>query len=130
MTEQKQTASGGITISLLFRYVIVGTLNTAASFGAYCLLIYAGMSYPVASLAALVFGIAVSFVTLGRYVFVKQLSGRMPKFLLVWTVLYFVNIGMIGLIISLGANAYLAGLIAAVPTIGLSFLFQRFYVFR
>lgn len=121
---------GGISLSLMIRYGFVGSLNTLASYSVYCLFLYLGAGYPVASLGALVFGIALSFVTLGRYVFLSRLKGRFPLFLMVWGVLYFVNIGIIGFVISLGIDAYRAGFIAAVPTIGLAFLLQRFYVFR
>ena len=114
----------------MIRYGFVGTLNTLASYSAYCLFLYLGANYAAASLGALVFGILLSFVTLGRYVFMSRLKGRFPMFLMVWTVLYFVNIGIITFVLSFGLDAYVAGLIAAVPTVGLAFLLQRFYVFR
>lgn len=119
-----------ISFGLIGRYGSVGGLNTAASYGAYCLLLYAGINYAFASLGALSFGIVLSFVTLGRYVFMSRLKGRFGKFLFIWVVLYFVNIGLIRLGLSFGVNSYIAGLMASVPTIGLAFLLQRFYVFK
>ena len=118
-----------ITLSLLLRYVMVGAFNTAFSYGAYCGLLYAGLHYPLASLGALILGVLLSFVTLGRYVFVSQLRGRFHKFLLVWAALYLLNIGTIRLLLAFGLDAYVAGLVAAVPTISLAFLLQRNYVF-
>ncbi len=114
----------------MVRYGFVGTLNTLASYAAYCLFLYLGANYAVASLGALVFGIMLSFVTLGRYVFMSRLKGRFPMFLLVWAVLYFVNIGIISAVFSFGVDVYVAGFVAAIPTVGLAFLLQRFYVFR
>lgn len=128
--EQNRMAGARVSIGLLLRYVVFGSLNAATSYGIYCLFLYAGMSYVVASLLALVFGILISFFVQGRYVFLSPLEGRFAKFLLVWTVLYFVNIAIIGGVLSLGVNAYLAGLVALAPTVGLSFLFQRFYIFH
>lgn len=120
----------GIPFGLIGRYGFVGGFNTAASYATYCLLLYAGANYALASLGALSLGIVLSFVTLGRYVFMSRLEGRFLKFLFIWVVLYFVNIGLIRLGLSFGLNSYIAGLMASVPTIGLAFMLQRFYVFN
>lgn len=117
-------------MALIVRYAFVGAFNTAVSYSIYVLLIYSGVNYAVASLGALVFGIVLSFFTLGRYVFLSRLKGRFRLFVLVWVVLYFFNIGTIRILLSFSADAYQAGLAAAVPTVGLAFLLQRFYVFR
>jgi len=114
----------------LLRYVVVGSLNTAASFGAYSLLLYAGWSYPLASLGSLIFGICLSFLTLGRYVFLSRLRGRFLKFIVVWSILYIANLGLIAIVLKFGAGPYMAGLLAAAPTVGLAYLSQKFYVFR
>jgi putative flippase GtrA len=115
---------------MIMRYVLIGAFNTAVSYLIYCIFIYSGVNYAVASLGALVFGVVLSFFTLGRYVFMSRLEGRFKLFVLVWVVLYFFNIGIIRLLLSFSADAYQAGLVAAVPTVGLAFLLQRFYVFR
>lgn len=118
------------SVNLLIRYGFVGIVNTAISYGAYCLLLSIGANYAIASFGALFFGIILSFFTLGRYVFMSRLKGRFLKFLLVWGILYFLNIGTIGFVLSLGVNAYSAGFIAGIPMISLAFLLQRFYIFR
>ena len=121
---------GGISLDLIVRYGFFGALNTLASYTAYSLFLYLGANYAIASLGSLVFGIMLSFITLGRYVFMSRFKGRFARFLLVWGVLYFVNIGIISVVVTFGINAYGAGLVAAIPTIGLAFLLQNFYVFR
>jgi len=115
--------------ALLGRYLVVGLFNTAASYAFYCALLYAGAAYPLASLGALLGGIFLSFVTLGRYVFMSQLRGRFSRFLMVWGGLYFLNISLLNVLIGVGLNSYIAGIVAAPPTIGLAFLLQRFVVF-
>lgn len=115
--------------ALLGRYLVVGLFNTAASYTFYCALLYAGVAYPLASLGSLLGGIFLSFVTLGRYVFVSRLRGRFSRFLMVWGGLYFLNIGLLNVLIGVGFNPYIAGIVAAPPTIGLAFLLQRFVVF-
>lgn len=116
--------------ALLLRYIAIGSLNTAFGYGVYCLMLALGLNFAAASLVSLVFGIILSFATLGRYVFLSQLEGRFARFLLVWAVLYIFNIAAIAAIMRLGADAYIAGLIAAIPTLGTAFLLQRFYVFN
>tara|TARA_R110001606_G_scaffold396457_2_gene570612 strand:- start:1103 stop:1489 length:387 start_codon:yes stop_codon:yes gene_type:complete len=116
--------------ALLLRYVAIGSFNTAFGYGIYCLMLAMGLNFAAASLVSLIFGIILSFVTLGRYVFLTQLEGRFAKFLLVWAVLYLFNIAIIAAIMRFNADAYLAGLIAAIPTLGAAFLLQRFYVFN
>lgn len=114
----------------LIRFGIVGSLNTAFSYGVYSLGIFAGLSYYIASLLALVLGIAVSFITQGRLVFSAQLKGRFTSFLVVWSVLYVVNIGLIRLLSTAGLNYYIAGLVALFPVIILSFVLQKYFVFK
>jgi putative flippase GtrA len=116
--------------ALLLRYLLVGSLNTAVGYGVYCLMLTAGLNFAGASLFSLVFGVILSFFTLGRYVFLSQLRGRFAKFLLVWAVLYIFNVTVIATVISFGFDAYLAGLIAAIPTLSAAFLAQRFFVFN
>jgi len=120
----------GMSPALVLRYLSVGTFNTAVGYGVYCFMLTLGLNFAGASFISLIFGIFLSFVTLGRYVFLSQLKGRFAKFLSVWAVLYIFNIAAIAAGMHLGANAYLAGLIAAVPTLSAAFLFQRFYVFN
>jgi len=115
---------------LLLRYGVVGTANTAASYGIYALLIYAGAALPLASLGALSAGVVISFVTLGRIVFASQLKGRFPRFLGVWSALYLAHIGLTKLLLLADMSAYLAGFLASGPVIVLSFLLQRHWIFR
>ena len=122
--------TGGISPALVLRYVSVGTFNTAVGYGVYCFMLTLGLNFAGASFISLIFGILLSFVTLGKYVFLSQLKGRFTKFLLMWAVLYIFNIAVIDAIMHLGADAYLAGLIAAVPIVSAAFLVQRFYVFN
>ncbi|MBI2256319.1 MAG: GtrA family protein [Proteobacteria bacterium] len=113
----------------LLRFGVVGLINTAVSYGLYSLLIFVGFGYPAASFCALCTGIVWSFFTQGRLVFRQRLQGRFPRYLLVWCLLYFANLGFIALLIALGAGPYLAGFIAIVPVTALSFLLQRHFVF-
>jgi putative flippase GtrA len=111
------------------RFLIVGAANTALSYAVYALGLALGLSYQLASLFAIVGGIAVGFITHGVLVFRQRLAGRLPFFLGLWCLLYLANITLIGALSFAGLNHYIAGLVAAVPITGLAYLLQKRVVF-
>ena len=129
-THRRAGGSGAATGRLVARYILVGAFNTAASYAFYCLFLFLGAPYPMASLGALALGIAISFVTVGRYVFASQLRGRFPAFVSVWGALYVLNVGIIWLILLTGLSEYAAGFVAIAPTSLVAFFLQRHLVFR
>lgn len=114
----------------LVRFLIIGFGNTIFSYAVYALGLFMGLPYWLASLVALAIGIAVGFVTQGRLVFRSSLEGRLPIFVAIWAALYVVNILVIRMLTDLGIDAYLAGAIATLPTVALSFVLNRLVVFR
>lgn len=108
----------------------MGVANTAFSYGIYAAGIFVGLPYYVASLIALVLGIVVSFFMQGHLVFRAQLKGRFPLFVVMWALLYLLNIGIIWMLSTAGMDYYLAGLVAAVPVVAASFVLQKFIVFK
>lgn len=117
-------------VQRLLRYGLTGLFNTLLSYALYSALLFAGLDYRFASLLSLIGGIVLSFFTLGRFVFAAKLRGRFHRFVIVWGLLYVLNIGLIGLLLRAGLNAYWGGLAAAVPCVALAYLAQRVYVFR
>lgn len=116
-------------IPQILRFLVVGSFNTAASYGAYVLLLALGLHFSLASFGSLVFGILLSFTTQGRFVFGNSSVSRFPRFVAVWAVLYLANIALIGAFERVGINPYLGGALALVPITTLSFLLQRHFVF-
>jgi putative flippase GtrA len=88
-----------------------------------------GLNFAISNLCSLVLGILFSFRTQAAFVFNSSGRGLFWRYVAVWTVLYFSNILMIAGLIRLGANAYIAGAIAIVPTAVLSFFLQKYLVF-
>lgn len=111
------------------RFLLVGGLNTAASYAVYAALLAAGLSYPLANLGGLLFGILFSFHTHSAYVFKRGGAWRFPRFLAAWAALYGVNIMLIGGFTHLGIDAYRAGALAIPPMALLSYLAQKMLVF-
>lgn len=111
------------------RFFLVGGLNTAASYAVYAALLAVGLSYPLANLGGLIFGIVFSFHTHSAYVFKRSGAWRFPRFLAIWAGLYGLNTMLIGGFIRLGLDAYWAGALAIPPMALLSYLAQKKLVF-
>lgn len=115
---------------LLARFVLVGVLNTAFSYGVYAAMLWLGLSYWAASLISMLMGVVFSFRTQGQLVFGNSSWRLFGRFVLVWLFILAFNLSLIGGLIRLGMDAYGAGAVALIPVVGLSFLAQRFIVFR
>ena len=105
-------------------------MSTAFSYGLYAVLLFLGLNYAVANLAALVAGILFSFRTQGRLVFGRKDNRFFGRFVLCWALLYVASVTLIGRMVALGMGGYVSGALT-IPVIAiLSYLLQRFIVFR
>ena len=116
--------------SRFLRFLVVGVVNTAVSYAAYAFFLFVGLSYAYAYLLALILGIFFSFKTQGKFVFQNQSYRAFVPFVLCWVAIYWVNIALIREFITLGFNAYVAGALALPVTVVLSYVVQKFIVFR
>jgi len=111
------------------RFLVTGGVNTAFSYGVYAFLVYLGIDYYISNLCSLVAGILFSFQTQAALVFRNSTRGLFGRYVAVWTILYMSNSVMIGLLIKIGANAYIGGALAIIPTAALSYVLQKAFVF-
>ena len=123
-------ATSGFRAAQFVRFVLVGIVNTGFSFGLYALLVFAGLHYVVANLVSLVISILFSFKMQGTFVFGNRDYRPLVRFVATWAVIYCVNVLLIGRFIALGLDPYSSGALALPFTIVLSFLAQKFFVFR
>lgn len=114
----------------LFSFLIVGLANTAFSYALYAFFLSLGTDYKLANLVALVISIVTGFKLQGTYVFANKSNRLIFRYIALWIVLYWLNITLIGLLQDHGFNSYLAGAIALAPIVGLSFVLQKYVVFR
>ena len=112
------------------RFLVVGFFNTAISYGVYAGCLAVGFPFPAASAIAMCLGLIVSFVTQGRLVFGTRGISDFPRFVGAWLIIYLVSVAVIWSIMQTGLSAYVAGLLAFPVTVSLSFLVQKFFVFR
>lgn len=130
----KRSSGAGRSFKLFnaqfFRFLVVGTINTGFSYSVYALLLFFGLNYKLANLAALILGIIFSFITQGRFVF-RNTNGKLFfRFAFCWALLYIFNIRLIEFFINQGFDAYQAGAIAVPPMTVLSYFIQKIVIFR
>lgn len=112
------------------RFLVVGAINTGFSYGIYAVLLYLGVAYTLANLAAMVLGILFSFKTQGTLVFRNMNNRLLCRFVLGWAVIYLANITAIGAMVDMGLDAYIAGALALPFSTLLGYVIQRYFVFR
>jgi putative flippase GtrA len=112
------------------RFLVIGILNTAASYAIYAAALTLGFHFALANMIALIGGILIGFRTQGKYVFHRSESRLFWKFLVTWGLIYCFNIAFIDQLMDVGLGAYLAGAVALPFVVVLSFAFQKFFVFR
>lgn len=116
--------------SRIFRFAIVGGVNTAFAYGVYALLLFVGLNYAVANFAALVAGILFGFKTTGTLVFDNPDNRLLGRFVVCWVLIYLVNVVCITMLLAVGIDKYLAGALPIPAIAALSYMGQKYFVFR
>lgn len=119
-----------VSMKELFRFVIVGVLNTIVGYSLYALFLYGGLSYSYALLFATILGVLFNFKTLGRLVFNSHDNRLIVKFFAVYTLTFCLNLGLIRIFTEMGLSAYIGGAIALIPTTIASFILNKYFVFK
>ena len=112
------------------RFILVGGINTCFSFVIYALLLLLGAHYAFAVLIANIAGIAFNFKTTSRFVFQRNDSRLIFRFIAAYGLSYVLGVFCIRILLSWGVNRFLAGAITAVPMAGISFILLSLFVFR
>jgi putative flippase GtrA len=114
----------------LFRFLVVGGINTLFGYGVYALLIFLHCNYKIAALAGTVLGILFNFMTTGRIVFENRNNLLLLQFIGVYSVTYLLNIGLIKILLECGLNALVGGAVGLLPMAVIAFVLNRLFVFR
>lgn len=113
----------------LFRYGVVGGINTFLAYLVFAGSLRLGFHFVIATLISSLFGMTMGFVLHGRFVFQNPGHGRFGRYALVVAILYVANVG-IQAVARHALNSYLAGAVASLITIPASFLLNRALVFQ
>ena len=111
------------------RFLAIGTVNTGFSYAVYAGLVFAGLNYALSNLGALLLSILFSFRTQSTFVFGRGGRRVFLRYLLVWAVIYCMNVAIIAGLLKLGMSSYGAGALAIVPVTVISYFLQKLLVF-
>jgi putative flippase GtrA len=118
------------------RFVLVAMLNTAVGWGVFALLRFLFGMVPgidplfFANLFGTVFSVLFNFKTYGTLVFRNKSKKLIFKFVLSYTVTFFINYFSIRMFKDyLDINNYIAAAVVAIPVGLLNYLLNRFFVF-
>ena len=115
----------------VYKFIFVGILNTIFGYSLFALFIYLGLYYPLAVLLSTILGVLFNFKTIGRLVFNSSDNGSIFRFILVYAIIYLLNIFFLWLLKKLGSeNMYINGFALLIPLAAVSFLLNKFFVFR
>ena len=115
----------------MLRFLFIGGVNFLFAYGLYALFIALHFHYTLAVLLSTVIGICFSFKTMGTFVFDNPSNRLIFKFVLVYTMGYFLEIGFLRLLSStVLPNLYAAGILSKAFVAVISFFLNKFLVFK
>jgi putative flippase GtrA len=112
------------------KYLLFGLLNTSIGYIIYAIAIFFGLSFQLANLTSLIFGILLSYSTQSKFVFKKNGQTVFVKYLFCWSVIYVVVIYINGFFLGITKNAYISGALVLPFSVLLSYFIQRRFVFK
>ncbi|MDN4574778.1 polysaccharide biosynthesis protein GtrA [Pandoraea cepalis] len=114
----------------LVNYFLVGGLNTLFGYGVFALCLRIDLHYSLAIAISTVLGTLFNFKSTGKLVFRSSDNSRIVHFVLVYGVVYLVNVAAVAVLVRLGLNAYLSGLVLIVPLALLAYHLNSRFVFN
>lgn len=116
--------------SIFIRYLLVGGVNTVFGYSVFALLFFLGLHYSIALFFATVAGVFFNFKTFGSLVFGRSDWRLIWKFLVVYGVLYGVNVFLVFVFLNFLSDVYMANALAIIFIAGLGFYLNRRYVYE
>jgi putative flippase GtrA len=114
----------------LFKYLLVGGLNTIFGYCVFAIFIFLGFHYSLAVLVSTILGVLFNFQSYGRLVFKNHSLSLLSRFIFVYTIIYFANIILILFFEKLVFNLYYSGALS-IPFIAyLGFNLNKRYVWK
>jgi putative flippase GtrA len=114
----------------LLRFLVVGAGNTVFGYLVYLAGLWSGLPYQVAAIVATVLGVIFNFFTTGTIVFRNAALGRIFGFFAVYGFTLIVNLIVLTRLVEAGVSKALAQALVLPLVVILSFLLNKFLVFR
>jgi putative flippase GtrA len=115
---------------VFFRFALVGLLNSCFGVLCYYILLSVGLSYGAALTVGTLIGVLFNFKTTGALVFGSHDNRLIFRFVGVYLMVYCFSYLGLWLLDRAGFDPYTAGLLTLVPSAGLAFLLNKFFVFQ
>lgn len=112
------------------RFLAVGVLNTAFGYGLFAIFLAISLHYSLALALATVLGVLFNFKTFGALVFRSHDNKRIFRFILVYVVVYSVNVAGIALLARIQISPFWGGAAMLLPCALLAFVLQKKFVFN
>lgn len=112
------------------RYLLVGILNTVFGYSLYAFFIFLNLHYSVAVLLGTVLGVLFNFKTIGKLVFKSHNNALIFRFVTVYALTYFVNVGGLRIFKGYNINMYLSGFLMLFPATVISYTLHKRFVFK
>jgi len=111
-------------------YLVVGVLNTAVGYGLFAVFLRAGLHYAVAALLSTILGVLFNFQTIGRIVFGSRDLSLIFRFIAVYGVTYFLNVGALRALEASRLDVLVVQALLLAPMAAVSFLLHQRFVFE
>jgi putative flippase GtrA len=115
---------------LFYRFIVIGTINTIIGYSIYALLICLNVHYLWAMLVSTVIGTLFNFKTTGTIIFKNSQNRLFLKFIMVYGLVYILNIAIIRVITGFYNNQYIDGAIALSIVVPIAFVLNKKFVFQ
>lgn len=112
-----------------FRFLIVGVLNTIFGYGLFATLLAVNIHYSIALVLSTVLGVLFNFKTIGSIVFGSNDEKKIFRFVLVYVIVYLINVAGIALLENNGFDPLFGGAAMLIPCSLLAFVLQKKMVF-
>jgi putative flippase GtrA len=126
---QKKISIASSDINQLFRFILVGILNTGFGYGVFVITYLLTRTPPLAIALSTVLGVIFNFFTTGRVVFENSKLSRLIPFALVYAVLCILNIAIFPILEKIGLGALVTQLICLPPMVLMAFVLNKKFVF-
>ncbi|MDA0272931.1 MAG: GtrA family protein [Proteobacteria bacterium] len=132
MSEPDTAFFSWLNVPQPIKFLVVGAVNTVFGYSCYAGLLFIGLHYSLAALFGTLLGVAFNYLTTSRYVFNTPSANisRGIRFVLVYSLQYFINVLCLWLLEQLGFNPYISGLLLILPMAVVSYLLLNYLVYH
>lgn len=112
------------------RFLIVGIMNSLFGYGCFAVLLYLGLHYAQALFIATLVGLMFNFKSTGSLVFKSQNNRLILRFIVVYSIVYSLNVLGIKAFFHFGVAPYFSGALLILPMAVLAFFLNKRFVFN